>query len=152
MTAVALLLVAGSLGACASSAEVYGYPVYPHPENALPRTAIARLYGPIATIDGVDVSVGAGAFDVAPGCHAVVAVSVSSTPTTGRRSAGGRRLLPRFILAMKAGYTYRLQFGLTGMLTEESDPSGEPTGVTNPYLWRMDPDGTCAETLALASP
>jgi hypothetical protein len=58
---------------CHPAVDTPGVPLYPNGATTrLPRNQIAQVAGPIAKIDGQDVSEQGGVFDVLPGCHVVV--------------------------------------------------------------------------------
>ena len=69
---LAALLACAPWG-CGSIGQVRAYPLYPNPEQPRESQTLARLEGPIATVDGQDVSSKGGgmAFEILPGCHVV---------------------------------------------------------------------------------
>jgi hypothetical protein len=77
--------------------------LYPNPESPRPPAEVARLFGPIAAIDGQDVSRQGKSFALLPGCHIVrlvesalvhgVALCVVLTAQPARLGRLGRRLL-----------------------------------------------------------
>src|ERR1039457_5937450 len=64
-------LTAAVLVSVACVGQVRSYPLYPRPEVQREAGKIARLTGPVATVDGVDVTDKVMTFDLLPGCHVV---------------------------------------------------------------------------------
>jgi hypothetical protein len=65
-------VVAAFTLACHPAVDTPGVPLYPNAATTrLPRSQTAQVAGPIAKIDGQDVSEQGGVFDVLPGCHIV---------------------------------------------------------------------------------
>jgi hypothetical protein len=92
--------------ACTSSRDIAAYPLYPNRETrVLTRDQIARLFGPIASVDGRDVSRLGGAFEVLPGCH-VVRTRADQVESTSYVTVIGRPGGRVFALRTKPGYTY----------------------------------------------
>ena len=98
-----LLLLATAAGSACAHFQATPYAIYPGP--ARPPAEVARLNGPIATVDGVDVSRLGSAFQLLPGCHVVVV-----REKLGEGSAGGAwsATIPRTVYAfqMVAGRSY----------------------------------------------
>jgi hypothetical protein len=99
--AVALLLATG----CVPYASVPVYPLYPEPAHAAAHEAPARLFGPIAEVDGRDVSQLGSAFALLPGSH-VVRTRGQAVESTSYLSVVGRPGCRSFAFTMKPGYTY----------------------------------------------
>lgn len=121
---------------CAPSLDVAGYPLYPTDAGVRPRESLARLFGPIALVDGRNVSGLGDAYELLPGCHGVwtrgqPVDSTNYVAVSGSRSTGGRY----FVLRMKPGYSYIVKNVTEGDMslsrlrivvkTEEIDPKGE---------------------------
>jgi hypothetical protein len=138
MCTSAIVLAAG----CAPSADLPGVPLYPSSGPALPRAEVARLYGPIASVDGRSVDGMGDAYEVLPGCHSVVSRGEALDSTNYVAVVG----VPRgkaFVLPMQAGFAYRVRQVTEGETTtvavihvrtfaEELDPSGASTGIIQP--------------------
>jgi hypothetical protein len=133
-----------NLGACAPSLDGPGYPLYPPtPGGRLPRAEVARLYGPIAAVDGRDVSALGDVYEVMPGCHTVLTRSDSVDSTTYVAVTGGTGK-QRLVVPMRAGYAYfvkrvapdavvtSMQSMRVETYAEEYDPSGSRTSVIRP--------------------
>jgi hypothetical protein len=96
-----------------------GYPLYPGSDSP-PRDGIARLYGPAASVDGHDVSTLGDAFELLPGCHAVLTRgrpidATNSFSATASQPLGSTNFVfapggqPRgeyFVLPMRPGDAY----------------------------------------------
>ena len=84
-------------------------PLYPGERRA--PAEVARLSGPIGSVDGQDVSQLGKSFALLPGCHVVQPVSkVAEVDTTGP-NAYVARVPPNVVYAMRmqAGHTYELE-------------------------------------------
>jgi hypothetical protein len=97
------LACASSLG-CAPSMDLAGMPLYPDAQGRLPRDRVARVYGPIAVLDGRDVAQLGDAYEVLPGCHGLLTRRESLDSTTyvtmlGKTSAS-------FVVPLQAGHSY----------------------------------------------
>ena len=58
--------------ACRPALDAPGVPLYPNAATRrLPRSRVAQVNGPIASIDGRDLRDKGGPFDLLPGCHVV---------------------------------------------------------------------------------
>jgi hypothetical protein len=84
-------------------------PLYPGPSR--PAGEVARLSGPIAKVDGVDVSRLGGSFDLLPGCHVV-----ELKRKVGEGSVGGAWSADlghvTYALRMRAGQSYEINIRL----------------------------------------
>src|ERR1017187_308401 len=56
---------------CGSIGQIRAYPLYANPEQPRPLQTLARLEGPIATVDGREVASKGTVFELLPGCHVV---------------------------------------------------------------------------------
>ena len=56
---------------CGSIGQIRAYPLYANPEQPRQPQTLARLEGPIATVDGREVASKGTAFELLPGCHVV---------------------------------------------------------------------------------
>jgi len=88
--------------------HVRPYPLYPDPQVRREPGTVARLTGPVATVDGVDVAGHGNAFDLAPGCHVVTLVS--KIGQSGNNEAWSVDL-PRWVYAFKmsGGHVYSIE-------------------------------------------
>ena len=93
---------------CAPAPLGPGYPLYPDPQSRLPDARVARLVGPIGSVDGKDVSAQGDVFDLLPGCH-IVQLHGDMARSNGNFYWVGP--VPRFVFAlrMKAGHRYILR-------------------------------------------
>jgi hypothetical protein len=143
--------VAAIAAACAGT---HITPLYPDPGHRRAAGEVATLHGPIATVDGQDVSAKGTDFALLPGCHLVVLlerVGEASSAGTGAWSAN----LPHMLYAfrMRAGYSYVIDYqtdfgsGTTGRLlitAREQDPQGgtstvapaEPSDLEDCQRWK----------------
>lgn len=124
---------------CAPAPLGPGYPLYPDPQSRRPDASVARLVGPIGSVDGRDVSDQGDVFDILPGCH-VVQLHGEMARSNGQVTWRGP--VPRFVFAlrMKAGrrYVIRREF-VTGMssttgrvvvIAQEEDSAGATTPLS----------------------
>ena len=101
-------LIAALAAACASARLGPGYALYPNPQNRFPDDRVAKLVGPIGSVDGRDVSALSAqgvVFDLLPGCH-VAQLNGDMIRTNDYVTWVGP--IPRFVFAlrMKAGHRY----------------------------------------------
>jgi hypothetical protein len=96
-----VLLIVG----CAPNVNAPGYALYP-PSAAPAPDEIARLYGPIASVDGRDVRALGGAFELLPGCHTVRTQGQPLESTNYNSVSGGRPPGRFFVLPMLPGHAY----------------------------------------------
>ena len=106
------VLAVATLGlACLHAEDKGAVPLYPNGQTTpLPRAEIARLEGPIAKIDGQDVSRQGGLFDLLPGCH-VVELDTQTPPPSAHSSRirwWGPYPVVTYALRMKPGADYRI--------------------------------------------
>lgn len=98
------LLVAAGGTAC-SHFQPAAHPLYPGP--ARPPGEVARLSGPVARVDGVDVSGQASSYTLLPGCHVVELQSrIGEGSLSGAWSAEVRHRFYAF--KMQAGHSYEI--------------------------------------------
>jgi hypothetical protein len=86
--------------------DTRGYPLYPSSAAPPPPDEIARLVGPITSVDGRDVSTLGGAFELLPGCHAVRTQGQPLDSTNYTAVSGGRPRAMYFVLPMRPGHSY----------------------------------------------
>jgi hypothetical protein len=89
---------------CQQAPDVPGYPLYPASPR-LPRAQIARLFGPIGTVDGRNVADLGDGFELLPGCH-IVSTRSDAIESTSEVSVPGRPRGRVFALPMQPGFTY----------------------------------------------
>jgi hypothetical protein len=118
------------LAVCVSRLDLAGYPLYPDVGRRLASEEVTRLYGPVALVDGRDVSTLGDALELMPGCHRVRTRDDPVPNIFARsRAGGGFRFGARFfVLSMKAGHAYVLKrlasdAGM-GVYIEEHDAAG----------------------------
>jgi hypothetical protein len=103
---VAAILVGGSAVASCVTASKQGVRLY---EGARGDGGAANLYGPIARVDGADVSGKGQAFEVRPACHVVTLSGevgyYDSSGNGGSANVGERT----FALDMRDGYSYMVE-------------------------------------------
>jgi len=144
---VALAIALAGCGST-SNAEVPAYALYANPENRLPRSTVARLYGSIGIVDGQDVTEKGTIFELRPGCHVVWVHSETIEGRWKETVSGGR-----YAFRMKPGFTYRIRRGFGSsrgrsgpsvqMVAEEESPTGEVTAV--PRIQSQDDVVACKE-------
>jgi hypothetical protein len=100
--AAAVLTAAG----CAPRNELPVYPLYPQSAQPTAPESAARLVGPIAAVDGRDVSaLSAWCLELLPGTHLVETRS-DALDSTNYVTVVGRTGRSVFSLTMKSGHTY----------------------------------------------
>jgi hypothetical protein len=84
------------------------YPLYPNPARPLPAHQLAMLNGPVAAVDGVDVSRLGTLFSLLPGCHVVeMQENIGEGSVSGAWSA---TLAPRaYAFRMQPGRSYGIE-------------------------------------------
>lgn len=142
------------VGAC-SHFQPATHPLYAGPTR--PTHEVARLSGPIATVDGVEVSRVGTSFSLLPGCHVVeLRRRIGEGTTSGAWSAELR--YTQYAFRMKAGASYEIEVQLQpgnaamgsanvgGVLIEavERDPSGKVVGVVSPVRKPAEVDACLA--------
>jgi len=101
LTVLALALAAP---ACRRIGTTPAYPLYPN-AGAVPPDRLARLSGPIASVDGQDVATKGSSFDLLPGCHVVVLQhNIGEGSSSGAWVATFGRLVYAF--KMRPGHAY----------------------------------------------
>jgi hypothetical protein len=118
-------------------------PLYPNPETPRRPDEVARLSGPIAAVDGQDVSRLGKSFALAPGCHIVRLVdkvgAINSSNSGGYVATIGGVI---FALRMKASFSYEIEIQMR-------ETSG-PTGTLTIQAWERAADGSSVAPLAPA--
>jgi hypothetical protein len=118
-------------------------PLYPNPESPRPPAEVARLFGPIAAIDGEDVSRKGKSFALLPGCHIVRLVDkVGAINTSSSGGYVGTIGGVIFALRMKASFAYEIEVGFF-------DTTG-PTGQLTIRAWERAADGSRSTPIAPA--
>jgi hypothetical protein len=111
-------------------------PLYPNPEQRRAPAEVARLFGPIAAVDGQDVSRLGKSFALAPGCHVVQPVSkVAQVDTTGP-NAYVASVPPNVVYAfqMRAGHSYEVEVRM------QENPA-QTSVVASVQAWERDDQG-----------
>jgi hypothetical protein len=95
-------------------------PLYRGPER--PPEDVARLVGPIGTVDGKDVSGEGKAFSLAPGCHVVTLADKTGQINVIGGQGGYVAILPHatYAFRMQPAHTYEIEV----RLNQQSGPSG----------------------------
>jgi hypothetical protein len=117
-------------------------PLYPGPPR--PAGEVARLFGPIGTVDGKDVSRLGKSFALLPGCHLVkLAEKTGEINTLG--NGGYVASLPPAVYAfrMQATHTYEIEVVL--------DATTGPTGEIRIRAWDRDATGVSTEISPIGS-
>jgi hypothetical protein len=95
------------------------YPLYPNPEVARAPAELATLQGPIARVDGAEVSPHGKTFTLLPGCH-VVALQ-NAIGAGGEGGAWSAHLPPMtYAFRMKAAHSYVIEV----LMQDSSGPVG----------------------------
>lgn len=137
-----LTLAVATLGlACHPGVEAPRVPLYPNSATTrLPPNQIARVDGPIATMDGKDVVDQGGRFELSPGCH-VVELDRRMIADGNNLSGGmywtGQFTNATYAIHMKAGAHYEIrrdifadgQSGRVVLSAREEEPSGAITDL-----------------------
>jgi hypothetical protein len=108
-TSRAVSIVAALLAPACITRAGEARPLYPGERR--PTAEVARLSGPIGSVDGQDVSQLGKSFALLPGCHIVQPASkIAEVDTTGP-NAYVARVPPNIVYAMRmqAGHTYELE-------------------------------------------
>ena len=138
---LAFTLGAAGLAAC-SHFQPTARPLYPGP--ARPMAEVARLSGPVATVDGVAVPDKVSLFALLPGCHVVeLQPKVGEGSVSGAWSAEIRHRV--YALKMQAGSSYEIDVRL--LRGNTSLGSGTVGGVKIEAIER-DAHGAIVGTLA----
>jgi hypothetical protein len=145
MVAIRLLL-AGVLVVVSGAACGHFQPVAHHlyPGPARPATEVARLSGPVATVDGLAVPDKATLFSLLPGCHVVeLQPRIGEGSVSGAWSAEIRHRIYAF--EMKAGSSYEIEVHLR----PGSDALGTGTvGSAKIKVVERDASGALVGTIA----
>jgi hypothetical protein len=132
-------LVLASLGAACIVSGGQPHPLYPNPEQRRPDSELARLFGPIGSVDGEDVRKLGKSFALLPGCHVVMlAEKTGEISTLG--SGGYVTSLPEhavWAFRMRGAHTYEIQVAL--------DPATGPVGPLEIHAWDRDEKGGATE-------
>jgi hypothetical protein len=121
------------------------HPLYPNAETGQrPAAEVARLTGPIAKVDGEDVSRLGKSFTLLPGCH-IVRLTDKVGDINSQTASGfvGEMSGVVFAFRMKAGYTYDIDIQL-------NDVNG-PTGRMSIGAWERALDGSSKIALGPAT-
>jgi hypothetical protein len=122
--------------ACRRIGTTPAYPLYPN-AGGVPASRLARLSGPIASVDGQDVGTKGNSFDLLPGCHIVVLQHNIGEGSSSGAWAGnfGRRV---YAFKMRPAHLYTIRpeaEDSTGPMTwvriiaRERPPEGRPVQV-----------------------
>jgi hypothetical protein len=102
-------LLAAAGGVACGHLQPVDHPLYPGP--ARPSGEVARLSGPLALVDGADVSGLGSSFALLPGCHVVeLQKRIGEGSTSGAWSADLRHRVYAF--KMQAGHSYEIDVQL----------------------------------------
>jgi hypothetical protein len=153
------LLFAGALattgGASCGHFGPVPHPLYPGP--ARPTEEVARLSGPVVTVDGANVSSLGSSFTLLPGCHVVeLQPRIGEGSVSGAWSAEIRHAVYAF--KMKAGHSYEIDVHLRAgnssvgkgtvggvkITAVERDPRGAVVGSTTPVRNSADAEACYA--------
>lgn len=110
-----------------------GYPLYPKVGDGPGPDSVATLYGPIQTVDGLDVSRKGQTFELLPGCHVV-----TLQRNIGEGSANGAWAanLPALTVAFPMKPAHR--YAIASAMEDTSGPVGRVTIVAR----EKAPDGS----------
>jgi len=115
------------------------HPLYPDPETPRPAGEVARLSGPVATVDDQDVSKFGKSFALLPGCH-VVKLAAKTGTTSGDGRGGYVTSLPPTV------YAFRMQAQHAYEIDVRFDGRGGPTvGNVTIQAWDRDANGGAVE-------
>jgi hypothetical protein len=138
----AVILAASLLAGCITSGGK-PYPLYPGEPR--PLSEVARLLGPIGSVDGQDVSAHGKSFSLLPGCH-IVKLAAKTGEINSLGSGGYVVNLPPAVYAfrMQAQHSYEIQV--------QVEAGGGPTGgrVTI-RAWDRDANGAGLEVSPASS-
>jgi len=109
------------------------YPLYPTAgQQRLGPEKVARLYGPIASVDGEKVATKGNTFELLPGCHVVhMQHNVGEGGWDGSWAATFGNVV--FAFEMKAGHAYSIEV--------ETDDNSGPIGRAMVKARERAPDG-----------
>jgi hypothetical protein len=140
--AVASLAVAAS-GAAATRCihhQNAGFALYEPATPRRPPAEVARLYGPVASVDGRDVSALGRSFELEPGCHVVVTLK-EMLEFDNAASVSGQFPPMTYAFRMRAAHAYVIEHptstvggnqAITWLDAHEEAPDGQklPLGPT----------------------
>jgi hypothetical protein len=119
------------------------HPLYPNAEVRRPPEQVARLFGPIASVDGRDVSRLGKSFSVLPGCHVVQLLDkVGQINTSNGGGYVGVTGGAVFALRMRANFTYEID-------VQVQDVTG-PVGQLAIQAWERRAEGGNGTAIAPA--
>ena len=119
------------------------HPLYPDASPPRPQEQVARLFGPIAAVDGQDVSRLGKSFSVLPGCHIVQLLNkVGQINTSNSGGYVGITGGATFALRMRANFTYEIEVQVESVTG--------PVGQLTIQAWERPADGSSATPLAPA--
>ena len=116
-----------------------GYPLYPDPQVRRPEGSVARLVGPIGSVDGRDVPAQTDVFDLLPGCHVV---QLNGDMARGNNYVAWMGTTPRFVFALRmtAGHTVVIRreivpdmsstTGRVVVIAQDQEPAGASTDLS----------------------
>ena len=117
------------------------HPLYTTNEPPRPPDQTAKLFGPIKTVDGEDVSKQGQSFTLLPGCHVVrLLEKVGHIDSHNGGGFIGTLGHTTFALRMKAGHTYEIDLGNnTGTM--------RPLNQMTIQAWERAADGSGATSI-----
>jgi hypothetical protein len=119
------------------------HPLYPNADVRRPPEQVARLFGPIASVDGRGVSRLGKSFSVLPGCHVVQLLEkVGSINTSNGGGYVGVTGGAVFALRMRASFTYEID-------VQVQNVTG-PVGQLSIQAWERPAAGGNATAIAPA--
>jgi hypothetical protein len=112
------------------------YALYPNPEQPRASKEVARLMGPIGSVDGRDVSRLGKSFSLLPGCHQVTLARKVAEVNTVSPTSYVATLPPdvTYAVDMQASHTYEFQVSIRG----NTGPTATDAAVTG---WDRDEQG-----------
>ncbi|HXT99458.1 MAG TPA: hypothetical protein VN903_00610 [Polyangia bacterium] len=115
------------------------HPLYFDPEDTRDPSAVARLDGPIGSVDGKDVKGEGKSFALAPGCHVVMLAQKTGQINNGGVGGFVASLPQHMVWAfrMRAQHAYQIEV--------ELDRSSGPTGSLAIHAWDRDQQGGATE-------
>lgn len=160
------IFVLVAIAAACGHFQPRAHPLYPGPARSA--AELARLSGPIAKVDGADVSSLGGTFALLPGCHVVeLRRKIGEGTVSGAWSADLRQTIYAF--RMKAGQSYEIDIqlqsgnnasvgnatvGSVSVQAVERDASGKTVAIIPPVRKNADIEAcqVWEEDLAKAQP
>ena len=142
MWALSVSAVASLIPACIVHSDDGGgeaHPLYPNPEQARAPREIARLIGPIGSVDGQDVKGLGKSFALLPGCHVVMLAEKTGQINNG--GIGGYvASLPQHMV-----WAFRMEAQHAYEIDVQIDRSSGPTGPLVIHAWDRDQQGGAKE-------